>query len=244
MSQGVEIQLKILQTILPLLTNYSVHKESLAEVSYDHLPRIHSSRCSLSDTKTCFIQSQALLLCFRLQDSRVVFVNNTAAATLRQLVIYIFERVGEEDLTQQGQGQGQGMELEMEDVCAACPVAIGIDRKQPLLLAEKSVEDDQNDKKQDTLGLEQINEEQLGPCALDAYLLFQDLCLLTNSEHARFLSLSSISRTFGLELIESVLTNHFHLFKRVRELLELLSITFSDVDAVTMALTVIPTKTS
>lgn len=61
---------------------------------------------------------------------------------------------------------------------------------------------------------EQDNEEQLGPCALDAYLLFQDLCLLTNSEHARFLRLGSISRTFGLELVESVLTNHFHLFKQ------------------------------
>lgn len=32
MSHGVEIQLKILQTILPLLTNYNVHAESLAEV--------------------------------------------------------------------------------------------------------------------------------------------------------------------------------------------------------------------
>lgn len=111
-------------------------------------------------------------------------------------------------------------------------------------MVEKSVQDHQNDKKQDALGLEQVNEEQLGPCALDAYLLFQDLCLLTNSEHARFLSLGSISRTFGLELIESVLTNHFHLFKQVRELLELLSMTFNDVDAIAMALTVITTKTS
>ncbi|KAG0005765.1 hypothetical protein BGZ65_010239, partial [Modicella reniformis] len=157
MSLGVEIQLKILQTILPLLTNYNVHKEALAE---------------------------ALLLCFRLQDSRVVFVNNTAAATLRQLVIYIFEKVGTEDLATQGQ-------------------------------AGESVL--QNDENQDTLVLEQVNEEQLEPCALDAYLLFQDLCLLTNSEHARFLSLNSISRTFGLELIESVLTNHFHLFKKHKE---------------------------
>lgn len=40
MSQGVEIQLKILQTILPLLTNYNVHKESLAEVCYDLSPRL------------------------------------------------------------------------------------------------------------------------------------------------------------------------------------------------------------
>lgn len=42
-----------------------------------------------------------------------MFVNNTAAATLRQLVIYIFEKVGEEDLAQ----QGQGMEQEMKDTC-------------------------------------------------------------------------------------------------------------------------------
>jgi hypothetical protein len=57
----------------------------------------------------------------------------------------------------------------------------------------------------------------LAPCAKDAYLLFQDLCLLTNSEHARFLRLNNISKTFGLELIESVLTNHFHLFKLVSQ---------------------------
>ncbi|KAF9917169.1 hypothetical protein BX616_001738 [Lobosporangium transversale] len=159
MSHGVEIQLKILQTILPLLTNYNVHSESLAE---------------------------ALLLCFRLQDSRVVFVNNTAAATLRQLVIYIFEKVGDEDLKKHESGkEAQGIEA---------PTTV----------------------------LEQESEEQLGPCASDAYLLFQDLCLLTNSEHARFLNLSSISRTFGLELIESVLTNHFHLFKQHKEFASLL----------------------
>ncbi|KAF9950982.1 hypothetical protein BGZ70_001157 [Mortierella alpina] len=154
MSHGVEIQLKMLQTILPLLTNYNVHGEYLAE------------------------------------DSRVVFVNNTAAATLRQLVIYIFEKVGDEDLEKQ-----------------------------------KSEKDSQIQEKAEGQGQavrEQGAEEQLGPCALDAYLLFQDLCLLTNSEHARFLKLSSISRTFGLELIESVLTNHFHLFKQHTEFASLL----------------------
>ncbi|KAG0336922.1 hypothetical protein BG000_006015 [Podila horticola] len=146
MSQGVEIQLKILQTILPLLTNYDVHGESLAE------------------------------------DSRVVFVNNTAAATLRQLVIYIFEKVGEEDIRIAKQNTESAPAVQAKEVHDSTA--------------------------------EQENEEQLGPCALDAYLLFQDLCLLTNSEHARFLKLGSISRTFGLELVESVLTDHFHLFKQ------------------------------
>ncbi|KAF9581340.1 hypothetical protein BGW38_001685 [Lunasporangiospora selenospora] len=163
MSQGVEIQLKILQTILPLLTNYEVHGESLAE---------------------------ALLLCFRLQDSRVVFVNNTAAATLRQLVIYIFDKVGEED-------------IRLEESRKASSAQSG-DAERPS--SEISTEVDGH----------------MEPCAFDAYQLFQDLCLLTNSEQARFLKLGSISRTFGLELIESVLTNHFHLFKQHTELASLL----------------------
>jgi hypothetical protein len=32
-----------------------------------------------------------------LQDSKVVVVNNTAAATLRQLVIHVFDKVAKED---------------------------------------------------------------------------------------------------------------------------------------------------
>lgn len=43
------------------------------------------------------INFQALLICFRLQDSKVVVVNNTAAATLRQLVIHVFDKVTKED---------------------------------------------------------------------------------------------------------------------------------------------------
>ncbi|KAF9162591.1 hypothetical protein DFQ26_003405 [Actinomortierella ambigua] len=146
MAHGVEIQLKILQTILPLLTNYRVHGEYLAD------------------------------------DSRVVFVNNTAAATLRQLVIYIFDKVGEEDRELAQKGEPKALEL----------------------------------------GEDFSPEDQLEPCAKDAYLLFQDLCLLTNSEQARFLKLASLSKTFGLELIESVLTNHFHLFKQHTEFASLL----------------------
>ncbi|CAG8510749.1 17383_t:CDS:10, partial [Dentiscutata heterogama] len=62
----------------------------------------------------------------------------------------------------------------------------------------------------------------LRPCARDAYHLFQDLCLLTNSEQPMFLRLNSLSRTFGLDLIESVLTNHSKLFKPHQELTFLL----------------------
>ncbi|CAG8689000.1 12458_t:CDS:2, partial [Gigaspora rosea] len=71
--QGVEVQLKILQTIPPLLNNYqSLQGDLLIE---------------------------ALIICFHLQDLKVNVVSNTASATLRQLVINIFDKVLLEDET-------------------------------------------------------------------------------------------------------------------------------------------------
>ncbi|KAI8343085.1 hypothetical protein BC941DRAFT_410389 [Chlamydoabsidia padenii] len=152
---GVDIQLKILQTVLPLLTNYNnVHDDILAE---------------------------ALLICFRLQDSKIIVVNNTAAATLRQLVIYVFDKVTEEDK----------QELPSETATHVVKLA-----------------------NETTVSLQ--------PCAKDAYYLFQDLCLLTNNESPEYLRLGRLSETFGLELIESVLTNHYTLFKKHKELSSLL----------------------
>ncbi|KAJ2961960.1 hypothetical protein NQZ79_g2896 [Umbelopsis isabellina] len=154
MIHGIEIQLKILQTILPLLTNYhNIHGDVLAE---------------------------ALLICFRLQDSKVVVVNNTAAATLRQLVIHVFDKVTKEDA-----------------IIAKDPEHHGLQLKKINISTEEFIE--------------------LYPCAADAYYLFQDLCLLTNGEQTQFLRLNHLSRTFGLELIESVLTNHIKLFKAIME---------------------------
>ncbi|KAG2037160.1 hypothetical protein BDR03DRAFT_397357 [Suillus americanus] len=67
MSQGVDIQLRILQTLVSLITNFpSIHGELLVEGS---------------------------LVCFKLQDSRIAVVSSTATATLRQLVMFIFEKI-------------------------------------------------------------------------------------------------------------------------------------------------------
>ncbi|OZJ05240.1 hypothetical protein BZG36_02292 [Bifiguratus adelaidae] len=69
---GVDTQLKILQIILALLGNYnSVHGPLLAE---------------------------SLRVTFHLQESKTAVVNNTAAATLRQLVVSIFDKVAAEDV--------------------------------------------------------------------------------------------------------------------------------------------------
>ncbi len=45
--------------------------------------------------------------------------------------------------------------------------------------------------------------------------MFQDLCLLANSEPPTFLSLESLPKTFALELIESVLANYHLMFRKV-----------------------------
>ncbi|KAI8354550.1 guanine nucleotide exchange factor in Golgi transport N-terminal-domain-containing protein [Choanephora cucurbitarum] len=148
---GMDIQLKILQTVLPLLSNYrSVHDDILAE---------------------------ALLICFRLQDSKIAVVNNTAAATLRQLVIFVFDKVGKEN--------------------ASKPSEAETTHEVEISTGEKI---------------------QLRPCAKDAYYLFQDLCLLTNGDQPEYLRLTHLSKTFGLELIESILTNHYRLFREHKEL--------------------------
>ncbi|KAG8975493.1 hypothetical protein FRC05_005562 [Tulasnella sp. 425] len=156
LSQGVDIQLKVLQTLLSLLTNYpDVHDELLGD---------------------------ALLLCFRLQDSRIAVVSSTAAATLRQLVMFVFDKVV--DLEKPGL---KGPEL--------APV--------PTQLPDGST-------------------ESLHPSVKDAFSVFEDLCLLANSEQPNFLKLQSLPKTFALELIESVLTNYHALFRKRAEFLLLL----------------------
>ncbi|PWN51612.1 hypothetical protein IE53DRAFT_43521 [Violaceomyces palustris] len=149
----VDVQLKILQIASALLSSYpSIHNELL---------------------------SSTLLLCFKLQEgSKVAVVSSTAAATLRQSVMTVFDKVKEED-----------------DVLDAIK-----DGGEDAPLAALTVE------------LEK-GSVTLFPCSRDAYLLFSDLCALASGEDAPFLSLSSLSKTFSLELIESVLTNHSKLFK-------------------------------
>ncbi|XP_039310634.1 protein MON2 homolog isoform X8 [Solenopsis invicta] len=58
----------------------------------------------------------------------------------------------------------------------------------------------------------------LGPCAADAYLMFQDLVQLVNADQPYWLiGITEMTRTFGLELLESVLTNFSSVFFKVTE---------------------------
>nr|XP_018911594.1 PREDICTED: protein MON2 homolog isoform X1 [Bemisia tabaci] len=58
-----------------------------------------------------------------------------------------------------------------------------------------------------------IPPKSLRPCAADAYLMFQDLILLVNADQPYWLvGMTEMTRTFGLELVESVLSNFSSVF--------------------------------
>ncbi len=109
-----------------------------------------------------------------MQESRIAVVSSTAAATLRQIVMFIIDKVVEEDRN---------------------------DRVETIPLTEISLPDN--------------SKVELGPSAVDAYSVVEDLCLLANTEKPHFLRLGSLPKTFALELIESVLTNYHDLFRKV-----------------------------
>ncbi|XP_048864453.1 protein MON2 homolog isoform X2 [Brienomyrus brachyistius] len=147
MENGLE-ELKLLQTVLVLLTtNTVVHDEVL---------------------------SKAIVLCFRLHFTKDNITNNTAAATVRQVVTVVFERMVAEDK------QFKGVEEQPQ------PVQSNTSRR---------------------------SISTLRPSAKDAYMLFQDLCQLVNADAPYWLvGMTEMTRTFGLELLESVLNDFPEVF--------------------------------
>lgn len=75
---------------------------------------------------------------------------------------------------------------------------------------DKVVTEDKSPTASPTVGEAPGEDEpvQLRAAALDAYRVFHDICLLTENQRPEYLSFSGLPQTFGLELIESVLTNH------------------------------------
>ncbi|KAF3905460.1 hypothetical protein ABW20_dc0104947 [Dactylellina cionopaga] len=147
---GPDIQLKILQALPSLLQNYAsgIQGKQLEE---------------------------ALAVCSSLQGTKIAVVNSTAAATLQQLIISVFDKVPPED-----------------DKASEIPTSEDI-----------------------SIDGETIS---LRPAAADAYRVFQDLCLQTEGQKPQHVQFTQIPQPFGLELIESVLSNHYEIFLSHKEL--------------------------
>lgn len=113
-------------------------------------------------------------------------MSSTAAATLRQAVMLVFDRLSSDTAIEEA---------------ATLPL---------------------------TLGGESVTEIRITPSAMDAYCVLSDLCLLTarsgggllgwgggDKEKPKLLKLSSLQRTFGLELIESILSGYEDAVRKV-----------------------------
>ncbi|KAK9470253.1 uncharacterized protein V1510DRAFT_288354 [Dipodascopsis tothii] len=152
---NAEIQLKILQTLPPLIENYG------PDLCGDLIAR-------------------TLEICSLLQSSKIAVVVNTAAATLQQLIVAVFDEVVKEDSTWP---RGRA-DAENDAVAATLEAQCGDDgTKIPVK-----------------------------PAACDAQRIFQDVCFLTEARRATFLHIGAMSETFGLELIESIISNHLEVF--------------------------------
>uniref|UniRef100_A0A8C7PR76 Protein MON2 homolog n=1 Tax=Oncorhynchus mykiss TaxID=8022 RepID=A0A8C7PR76_ONCMY len=146
MENGLE-ELKLLQTVLVLLTtNTVVHDQVL---------------------------SKAIVLCFRLHFTKDNITNNTAAATVRQVVTVVFERmVAEDDRFK------DCITKAMLVAVSSCPMSTS-----PF------------------------------PC-----VSLQDLCQLVNADAPYWLvGMTEMTRTFGLELLESVLNDFPGVFLQHQE---------------------------
>ncbi|KAI1134267.1 hypothetical protein F5Y05DRAFT_399351 [Hypoxylon sp. FL0543] len=61
-------------------------------------------------------------------------------------------------------------------------------------------------------------EVQLRAASMDAYRIFKDICLMTENQRPEYLRFTGLPQTFGLELIESVLSQHAPIFTDSRHL--------------------------
>jgi hypothetical protein len=164
-------------------------------------------------------------MCFKLQESRIAVVSSTAAATLRQLVMFVAgDRVLEEDkayqehLSNLADSSARHSSKPSTDSLGPQPPPNSHSPKSssatsPTPSPRQSQLPNPWAKKQVHLPSGQTAD--LLPASADAYFIFEDLCLLANAERAKFLRIESLPKTFALELIESVLTNCHPVIRKV-----------------------------
>lgn len=133
--------------------------------------------------------AKALVLCFRLHFTKDSTTINTAGATVRQLVSLVFERVVVEEYeSATASGASSGDAPAHEVNLEELKMATGVAPKA------------------------------LKPCAADAFLLFQDLVQLVNADQPYWLlGMTEMTRTFGLELLETVLCQFSSVFHKNAE---------------------------
>jgi len=149
---------------------------------------------------------QCLVLCFRLHFAKDATIGNTAGATVRQLVSLVFERVVIEDASSN------------EEPPALVDSSFAVGSKEFIKLPDSPL-------------------KALKPFAQDAFSLFQvcilaffhrkvhfinlcllskDLVMLVNGDQPSWLiGMTEMTRTFGIELLENILSTFYSVFFKV-----------------------------
>ncbi|GAA5943397.1 Mon2p [Sporobolomyces koalae] len=188
--QGVEIQLKILQTLVSLLTTKTTSPGG------HQVPLVHGEQLG-----------RALELSHRLSTSKIPVVASTASATLRQLFMFVYDRIVDEDtLVASSKDPEHDPSLPRATFDVDVP-PLEEDRAASISLHSRPSLDTALEANN------QMRSIKLRPAARDAYLMLEDLCLLIAGSVAggpdgepSFLRWGTLSRTFGLELVESIVS--------------------------------------
>lgn len=196
--EGVEIQLRILQTLSSLLTTKISSPDS-------PLPELLVQGESLG---------QSLELAHRLSTSKTPVVASTASATLRQLFMFVFERVQDED--------SHVLRAASDAALAAALPEPSFKLDVPPVEHDAAAEGYQVPEDGQAGVVGGATSIGLRPAARDAYLLLEDLCLLISGSaeggpdgEPSFLRWGSLSRTFGLELVESIVSGFGDVVRKV-----------------------------
>lgn len=149
--------------------------------------------------------------------------------------MFVFERVGEEDalvasVTDPNDPSLPGAAFDVDipplEEDRAASLAVSVSRKSHLPGDAPEPPEVAHMAHQPESPANETRSMKLRPAARDAYLLLEDLCLLiagAGSEGApdgepSFLRWGSLSRTFGLELVESIVSGFGGIVRTVREL--------------------------
>ena len=183
---------------------WSLMESSIEEVkllqTVTLLMSIGSSGSNTNQTVQGDSAAKALALCFRLHFTKNISTNNAASATVRQLVSLMFERVIKEDAKCIQENQSD--------------VSNSISNEQIDISTETSHKNLEKELKTGS----RFPPKSLKASASDAYLLLQDLIQLVNADQPFWLTgLTEMTRTFGLELIELILSQYPAVFFKHEE---------------------------
>ena len=153
-----------------------------------------------------FFFKQCLVLCFRLHFAKDATIGNTAGATVRQLVSLVFERVVIEDASSN------------EESVSATNESFPNASKEFSKLPDSPLKS-LKPFAQDGFALFQVIAYILVIRSYDSVILvsiFQDLVMLVNGDQPSWLiGMTEMTRTFGIELLENILSTFYSVFFKV-----------------------------